>query len=260
MSDMQDFFQNGKWYHCFRYDGMVSNGTYDVEKYIPYYKFDVDYKGKTVLDVGCSDGYFSLWMKAHNADKVYAVDSNKYDGSVAIDTAEFDKSLYEQKYSQYASDFHNYRSIYEQYGLTNSNKLLLMAALKKLVVQYYNGTVYDLKPYGTFDVVLCNDLLEHLRDPITAIEQLYDAVSINGKCIITTIQLPWKERILARRKPILQYQGHIASGGYYKFTEASLISMCKAAGFKKVEVVSRFDMLNQAHKTNIPLFVVHAFK
>lgn len=260
MNNLKELFEGGKWHHCFRHDDLISDGTYDVEKYIEYYKFDKDYKGKSVLDVGCSDGYFPLWMKEHGADKVSAVDSNKYDGSLAIETAEFDKHIYEQKYLQYSDDFNKYREVYEHYGLKNSNKLLLMASLKNLEVNFYTGTIYDLKPYGKFDIVLCNDLLEHIREPIVAIEQLYQALADGGKCIITTIQMPFIQRILGRKKPILQFQGHINSGGYYKYSEASIIALCKAAGFKNTEIVSRFDMYNRKHKLDIPLFVAHAYK
>lgn len=260
MVELKDLFEKGKWYHCFRHENLISNGTYDVEQHLHQYKFEKQYKGQTVLDVGCSDGYFSLWMKEHGADHVCAIDSNKYDGSVAISTSDFDRKVYEQKYSQYAADFDEFRPLYEQFGLKSSNKLLLMAALKGLEIKYHTGTIYNLKPYGTFDVVLCNDLLEHLRDPITAIEQLYLATNTKGKCIITTVSPSTKERLLGRRKPILTYQGHIASGGYYIFSEASVIAMCKAAGFGKVEIVSRFEMLNRAHDSGIKLFTAHAYK
>lgn len=258
MSELKELFENGKWYHCFRYKGLVSNGTYDVEKHLDQYKFENDYTGKTVLDVGCSDGYFSLWMKEHGAERVCAIDSNKYDGSVAISTADFDREAYEKKYSQYSADFTKYQDVYQRFGLVNSNKLLLMAALKELDIEYHNGTVYDLEPYGMFDLVLCNDLLEHLRDPITAIEQLFHVTK--EKCIITTVLPTWKERFFGRLKPVLTYQGHLSSGGYFIFSEASIIAMCKAAGFKKVEVVSRYKILNRAYNTNLDLFVVHAYK
>lgn len=260
MSSLRELFEKGKWYHCFRHEGMMSNGTYDVEKLIPFYKFERDYSDKTVLDVGCSDGYFSIWMKEHGAKQVTAIDLNKYDGSIATEAAAYDKTIYENKYSQYVMDFSNFRSVYEQYGLKDSNKLLLMSALKNLEVDFKTGTVYDLKPYGIYDLVMCNDLLEHLRDPITAIEQLYSAVAENGKCIITTISPSTKESFLNWQKPVLTYQGHISSGNCYILSEASLVAMCQAAGFRKTEVVSRFEIHNRMHNVKMRLYVVHAYK
>lgn len=257
MEELRQLFEQGKWYHCFRHQGLVSNGVYDIEKYISFYGFERDYSGKTVLDVGCSDGYFSIWMKEHGADRVLAVDSNKYDGSLAIEASNFNVKNYEQKYSQYVEDYVKFRPIYEQFGLSDANKLLLMARLKLLDVEFQNGTVYNLAPHGTFDVVMCNDLLEHLRDPITAIEQLFFAAK--EMCVIT-VSSAMKMNWFDRNKPLLTYQGHISGGSFYSLSEPAVIAMCKAAGFSDVRVVSRFDMENRMHRVTNPHFVVHAFK
>ena len=257
MEQLRELFDQGKWYHCFRYQDFVSNGTYDVEKYIPFYGFEKDYAGKSVLDVGSSDGYFSIWMKEHGAARVRAIDSNKYDGSLAIAASNFNLENYERKYAQYVDDFAKFHSVYESFGLSNSNKLLLMAKLRSLEVEFQTGTVYDLKPHGEFDIVMCNDLLEHLRDPITAIEQLYFAT--REKCIIT-ISSAMKTNWFNRHIPLLTYQGHISGGSFYSLSEAAVTAMCKAAGFAEANVVSRFDMENRMHHVTNPHFVVHAFK
>jgi SAM-dependent methyltransferase len=257
MSELKELFENGRWYHCFRYEGLVSNGVYDVEQYLPQYKFENDYQGKTVLDVGSSDGYFSIWMKEHGAEHVCAIDSNKYDGSIAFQPSNFSVNLHEQKYAQYAGDYAKFQPIYEHFGLNNSNKLLLMAKLKSLEIEYHTGTIYDLKPYGEFDLVMCNDLLEHLRDPISAIEQLYFATK--GKCIIT-VSSALKTGWFKKNEPVLTFHGHLSGGSFYHLSEASVIGMCKAAGFSKVEIVSRFNMLNRTHGVKNRHFVVHARK
>jgi 2-polyprenyl-3-methyl-5-hydroxy-6-metoxy-1,4-benzoquinol methylase len=257
MNDLKELFEKGKWYHCFRHESLISNGAWDVERYIDQYGFDRNYAGRTVLDVGSSDGYFSLWMKEHGAARVCAVDSNKYDGSPAIAASNFSIQNYEQKYAQYPDDYARFHAIYESYGLTTANKLLLMAKLKSLEVEFHNGTIYDLRPYGQFDVVMCNDLLEHLRDPITAIEQLYFAAQ--EKCIIT-VSSAMKTNWFNRGQAVLTYQGHISGGSFYSLSEASAIAMCKAAGFKDVRVVSRFKMENRMDRVSNPHFVLHAFK
>jgi len=257
MSNLKELFEKGKWYHCFRYEGLISNGTYDVGKYLSYYKFNSTYKAKEILDVGASDGYFSIWMKEHGAERVCAVDSNKYDGSIAIDASNFALGNFERKYSQYRDEYEKFRAVYTEYGLGNSNKLLLMAKLKSLEIEFQTGTIYDLKPYGQFDVVLCNDLLEHLRDPITAIEQLYFAT--REKCIIT-VSSALKTNWFDGNKPVMIYHGHTSGGSFYSLSEASVIAMCKAAGFKDAQVVGRFNMENRAYRVKNSHFVVHAAK
>ena len=257
MSDLKELFENGKWYHCFRYGKLISNGVYVIEQFIRHYGFENDYAGKTVLDVGCSDGYFSIWMKEHGATYVCAIDSNKYDGSLAIEASNSNRKSYEQKYSQYVDEFNTHRAVYERYGLINANKLLLMSKLKELDVEFQTGSIYDLKPYGEYDLVMCNDLLEHLRDPITAIEQLYFAA--REKCIIT-VSSALRPGWFDRRKPMLMYQGNFSGGSFYSLSEESVNAMCKAAGFRDVKVVSRFNMQNRTHRVTNPHFTVHAIK
>ena len=257
MSDLKELFENGRWYHCYQYEGLTSNGTYDVAQYINYYKFENDYAGKTVMDVGCSDGYFSLWMKKQGAKRVLGVDSNKYDGSLAFVPSHDFKQAHQEKYVQYADDYARFRPIYEQLGLNTSNKLLLMNKLAGLDVEFSNGSIYDLTAFGEFDVVMCNDLLEHLRDPITAIEQLYFAT--REKCIIT-VSSAMKVGWFDRNKPIAVYQGHVAGGSFFSLSESAVQAMCLSAGFRRTEVVSRFDMLNRRHGVPNWHFVMHAYK
>lgn len=257
MSDLKELFERGRWYHCFRHEGMISNGTYDVEKYIDYYGFDSNYSGRTVLDVGCSDGYFSIWMKKQGAQRVLGVDSNKYDGSLAFVPSNALRKSHEEKYMQYSDDYATFRSVYEYLGLSTPNKLLLMRKLLGLDVEFDNGSVYDLSPYGEFDVVMCNDLLEHLRDPITAVEQLYFAT--REKCIIT-VSSAMKTSWLDRNKPLATYVAHIGGGSFFNLSESAAVAICHSAGFKKVDVVSRFDMMNRKHSVVNPHFVIHAFK
>ena len=68
--ELGDLFREGRWYHCIRHEGLVSNGTYDIERYLPHYQLDDDYSGKSVLDVGCADGFFSLLLKTRGAASI----------------------------------------------------------------------------------------------------------------------------------------------------------------------------------------------
>ena len=45
-------------------------------------------------------------------------------------------------------------------------------------MKFENGSIYDLFPFGQYDFVFCGSLFEHLRDPITAFEQLLFATKI----------------------------------------------------------------------------------
>jgi 2-polyprenyl-3-methyl-5-hydroxy-6-metoxy-1,4-benzoquinol methylase len=255
--ELRSLFEDGIWYHCIRHNDLVSNGVYDIEKYLKYYGFDENYHGQTVLDVGCADGYFSLLMKERGADRVAAIDSNKFDGTVAIQPANFNKEVYSHKYMKYVDEFKHFKEIYEKYGLTNSNKLLLLAKLKGLQIEYHTGSVYDLSSYGTFDVVLCNDLLEHLRDPISAIEQVFFATRRKAIIAVSSVL---KLNFFLQSAPLMQFQGHISGGSFYSISENALSSMCKAMGFSRVEIVSGFNMKNKIRNSPSYHVVAHAYK
>jgi len=254
--DLRELFQDGKWYHCIRHDGLVSNGTFDIEPYLKHYHFDEDYSTRTVLDVGCADGFFSLLMKERGARRVCAIDSNKYDGSVAIDAALFNSEKFVQKYQSYVDDFVRFKEIYERYGLTTPNKLLLTARLKSLDIEYHTGTAYDLKPYGVFDVVLCNDLLEHLRDPITAIEQVFLATRHKA---VFSVSAALKPSWFNRGKPVLVYKGHRSGGSFYSLSADAVRAMCRAAGFRDTRIVSRFKMKSRRDRSATYNCVIHAY-
>jgi|SRR3972149_7133415 len=60
-SYVQEINQSGGTYH--RLDlgnGLVICGDYDMTKYVQHYNLPADLRGKTVLDVGTSSGYFAL--------------------------------------------------------------------------------------------------------------------------------------------------------------------------------------------------------
>jgi len=72
----------GPWYHNLNFSGINTNPTDTeyparrwriVEPYIPK-----NLQGKSILDIGCNSGFFSLEMKKRNADRVVAIDFMPY--------------------------------------------------------------------------------------------------------------------------------------------------------------------------------------
>jgi tRNA (mo5U34)-methyltransferase len=252
-----DLFAHGKWYHCIRHAGLTANGVYDIDQYLDRYHLPESFSGRTVLDVGCADGYFSLLARRRGAARVRGVDSNRYDGSVAIAASHIRKDAYARKYEAYVEDFQRFHDIYARYGLATPNKLLLVAAIEQLEIEFEVGTIYDLSAQGAWDIVFCNDLLEHLRDPITAIEQV---ASVTGSLAVFSVSSALKRPWFARRSPLLEYQGHLSGGSFYRLSEGAVQAMCLAAGFRDTRVVSRFDMANRRDGTSSPHVVIHARK
>jgi tRNA (mo5U34)-methyltransferase len=259
VSELAELFEQGVWYHRIVHEQLKSNGAYDLQDYLQHYAFDADYAGKSIMDVGCSDGFFSLLFKQRGASRVLGVDSNRYDGSPAIAPSLRSVEHYRRKYLSYRDEFERFGTIYRRFGLSQPNKLLLLAKLKRLDVEFQNGSVYDLKEFGQFDMVFCGDLLEHLKDPITAIEQIYSATRQKAIISCSSAMRPTLRARLLRR-PLLTYRGHQAGGSFFEISEQALVAMCKAAGFTSVDVKSRFEMANLKLKAPVYHVVVHAHK
>jgi tRNA (mo5U34)-methyltransferase len=126
------------WHQVPLKDGRITPGKIPIYKLEKDYLFDqIDFRDKTVLDVGCWDGYFSFMAEQRGAKQVMALDDPKFRwGGMA--GFEFLKDHF------------------------NSS------------VEFRKGTVFDL-PAITFDVVLCYGVLYHLTDPLAAATNCFQA-------------------------------------------------------------------------------------
>ena len=95
-------------------------------------------KGKTVLDIGCNAGFYSMEMKRRGADRVLGLDSR-------------DEYL---RQARFAADVNG------------------------LDVEFRNLSVYDVGKLGaTFDLVIFMGVLYHLRHPLLALDLIYEHVA-----------------------------------------------------------------------------------
>jgi tRNA (mo5U34)-methyltransferase len=121
-----------KWMHQVPLnDGRITPGGLPTYKIENLKLFDqVDFRGKSVLDIGAWDGYFSFTAEKRGAKRV-----------VALDDPDFRWG-----------------------GLDGFN---FLHDHFKSSVEWKKGTVYNL-PEEMFDVVLCYGVLYHLSDPLLA--------------------------------------------------------------------------------------------
>ena len=119
-------------------DGVVTPGTQDTAAQLTWLALPADLSGRSVLDIGCSDGFFSFACEQRGAARVLAVDNFS---SMYVDTP---------------SGFH------VAHELLDSK------------VQFLQADLFRLEPeaIGRFDVVLFLGVLYHLRHPLLALEHL----------------------------------------------------------------------------------------
>jgi SAM-dependent methyltransferase len=78
-------------------------------------------------------------------------------------------------------------------------------------------------PHGQYDVVICDQVLEHVVDPVTAMRTLFALCRPGGLAVTMT--------------PFL-YFVHEAPGDYWRFTPDGLALLFEHAGFEEVTVGS----------------------
>src|SRR3712207_5062190 len=205
------------WYHTLELgDGVVTPGIFDHRPVLHHYPLPDDLSGQRCLDVATMDGYWAFEMERRGAASVTALDlddPNELDWPYAL--RNHDKTMDETKEARF-----NLAK-----GALNSNveRVLLSA--------------YDLSPeLGTFDFVFCGNLLLHLKDPITPIENIF-SVCTGSAVIVNTI----KRFRFAERRALAELDG-IDNFEWWVTNLAGLVRLVRAAGFSRVEPSETFEL------------------
>lgn len=127
------------WFHQVTLrDGRVTAGVVDIARHENLYLFDrLDFMGKTVLDIGCWDGYFSFMAEQRGAQRV-----------VSLDDPEFRWG-----------GLDGYHFLHEHFQSR---------------AEWRRGSIFNL-PDEQFDIVLCYGVLYHINDPLTAMINCFHA-------------------------------------------------------------------------------------
>ena len=132
------------WFHNLRLQGIQTAPEHFLGDY-PAVKFErfrealpMNLSGKTVLDIGCNAGFYSLEMKRRGASRVLGID--------------FDPRYLEQA--------------------------RLAAEISELDVEFRQMTVWDVAKLGErFDLVIFMGVFYHLRHPLLALDLIHEHVA-----------------------------------------------------------------------------------
>jgi tRNA (mo5U34)-methyltransferase len=170
------------------------------------------------LDVGTFDGFWAFQMEARGADAVFALDLP--DGTQADWPPNTRKANLEESRAT---------------GLEWGSGFKLAHAALGSQVQRVEGNIYDLTPDwlgGPVDVVLCGTILQHLRDPVGALENMRRALVPSGTLLmIEAYSVPLTRR--HAKRPVAEFRPAVPGS---KFTWwlpniAALRGMAQTAGF-----------------------------
>src|SRR5215212_192082 len=151
--DLRAEVERYPWYHTLELgDDVVTSGMFDHRPVLDRYPIPADLSGMRCLDVATMDGYWAFEMERRGAASVTALDledPEELDWPASLRGQ--DKTMDETKPQRFAL---------AKEALGSNVERVLMSA-------------YDLSPeLGTFDFVFCGDLLLHLKDPITPVENI----------------------------------------------------------------------------------------
>lgn len=95
-----------------------------------------------------------------------------------------------------------------------------------------------------FDIVVCTQVLEHLPDPLGAIQELSRTLKSGGELFLTTNFL---------------FPIHGAPYDFFRFTNFGLEYLCKESGFSKIEIVARGGFFSLCAKVIFDLPAIATF-
>jgi tRNA (mo5U34)-methyltransferase len=134
----------GQWFHNLDLDGVATAPDHFLHDYpnVKWRRFahaiPDDLTGKSVLDIGCNAGFYSLEMKRRGAERVLGID--------------FDERYLDQ--ARFAAE------------------------VKGADIEFRQLSVYDVASLGErFDIVLFMGVLYHLRHPLLALDLIHDHVA-----------------------------------------------------------------------------------
>jgi len=157
--EIQNFFNNiPALFHTFQINDIVFPGKYSLELQMwVAQKIPLDLTGKSVLDIGCNDGFFSFLCESRGASRVLGIDSEQY-------------------------------TEVKKWNNKGNPNFDLMKKILNSKVEYRKMSVYDLDDLEEmFDYVLFFGVYYHLDSPVKAFQKIYpkvkESVFVSGQIL-----------------------------------------------------------------------------
>jgi len=191
-----------------------------------------DVKGKSVLDIGAWDGYYSFEAEKRGATRVVALDHYVWCIDFGARTEYWDRCKEEgiiPDLDRDETDFWH-ADAPGQAGF-NFARDALDSSVEDVMADFMT---VDLDRLGSFDVVFYLGVLYHVREPFLALRRLRQAT--REVAVVETVAIAVEHHTT---QPLLAfYAGDDLSedyGNWFAPSERALHNMCKAAGFSRVE-------------------------
>lgn len=253
------------WFHSIDCgDGIITNGI----KPLIVLQSELDkmrlpsLEGKTVLDIGAWDGFFSFTAEALGAQKVTALDHYVW----SMNLQKQQKYWKECKESKIVpKPYHLIPGHWEPGILPGKLGFDTIHSMKNSSVEQFvaDFMTVDLVSIGQFDITFFLGVLYHLEEPFQALKRL--SLVTRELAIIETaaVYLPKNENI-----GIFEFyeSNELGAdvGNWFAPNLTGLAKACRAAGFKNVKATSPYPPIESDSMKNEEIIryrlTVHAYK
>jgi tRNA (mo5U34)-methyltransferase len=194
-----------------------------------------DLRGKTVLDIGAYDGFYSFEAERRGAARVVALDHYMWSFDVADVYRYWDRCRQEGVVPR---PYHEVPELWRpdelpgRRGFDTAHEIL-GSSVEAIVGDF---TTMDLDALGTFDVVLYLGVLYHMEDPVGALRRV--ARVTRQQAIVETEAIHVAEHA---DRPLWEFfptneLNHDVSN-WWAPNLAALLGLCSSAGFVNAEVL-----------------------
>lgn len=206
----------------------LSEGPYLQTSQLPHFG------GKSVLDIGAWDGYYSFLAEREGASRVVALDHYVWGVDIKRRQAYWDECEAQGVFPDHGRDTTDFwdPDLPGRRGF-NLAKEALGSKVEPVLADFVTT---DLDALGSFDVVLYLGGLYHMKEPFTALERLRRVTRE-----VAVVETAAADILFHDQAPSLLFASRETFradfGNWFFPSSEALRQMCLAAGFSKVEVV-----------------------
>jgi tRNA (mo5U34)-methyltransferase len=192
------------------------------------------FAGRSVLDIGAWDGGYSFLAERNGASRVVALDHYAWGVDFSARTAYWDECRSRGELPDHRRDETDFwRDTLPGKRGFDIAKRALGSAVEPVVVDFMTA---DPDALGTFDVVLHLGVLYHVKEPLTALERVR---RVTNEVAVIETEAVWIPGFEDESMTVFFPGDELARdfGNWYAPNAAALVAWCRAAGFRRVDVV-----------------------
>jgi tRNA (mo5U34)-methyltransferase len=192
------------------------------------------FAGRSVLDIGAWDGYHSFLAERAGAARVVALDHYVWGVDIGARQKYWAECAARGELPDHGKDMTDFwrPDLPGRRGFDFA-RAALGSAVEPVVADFMTT---DLDELGCFDVVLYLGVLYHMKVPLTALERVRQVTTSVAVVETEAVHVPDATDV-----PLLLFEAGDAVahdyGNWYVPTLRGLKELCRAAGFRRVEVV-----------------------